>query len=213
MRLLALDAAVGWCSVALIEDGVLIGEQAAPRAHGQAEMLPLQVHELLANNRKLDAVAVTTGPGSFTGLRTALALAHGLAIGGGASLIGVTVGEAIREAIQSQSCWVALRAARDRIFLDRQGICELFDQDNMPPCDPGVSLAGDAAALVAQIYSAQGLHPIVSGDYQPLARAVARCAIKKLIQGDTLSAAIMPLYGDDPAVKQMFLRPAPVIAS
>ena len=47
----------------------------------------------------LDLVAVTVGPGSFTGIRAALALAHGLALAAGVPVIGVTVGEALADAL------------------------------------------------------------------------------------------------------------------
>jgi tRNA threonylcarbamoyladenosine biosynthesis protein TsaB len=214
MRLLALDATLGCCSVALLENGAILTERTQEGAHGQAQTLPLLVNDVLAADRRIDAIGVTTGPGSFTGLRASISLAQGLAAGANARLIGVTVAEAIRQAHNNQPCWIAVKASRDRIFLDRGDGFQLFEQTALP-CDISAApivLAGDGAEISAAFYGAMSENVTVLGDYQPLARSVAYFAAEKLDQVDTIFTSVMPLYGDAPDVKRSELRPPPTIA-
>lgn len=60
---------------------------------GLGDALPLGVRALLAQFPTVAAIACVVGPGPFTGLRAALALAHGVAIGRDLPLVGVTVDE------------------------------------------------------------------------------------------------------------------------
>jgi len=94
MTLLALDTSTTWASVALYDGRSVLAEETwhAQRRHGD-ELFPT-IERLLANARlslaDVDRIAVATGPGSFTGLRVAIAAAQGLARGAGAALAGVS---------------------------------------------------------------------------------------------------------------------------
>ena len=93
MKLLALDTAASRCSVALLLDGALT-ELEVPAERIQAEsVLPL-VEQLLTDAgirlKQLDAVAFGRGPGAFTGLRVAAAVAQGLAFGTGLPVVPVS---------------------------------------------------------------------------------------------------------------------------
>ncbi len=94
MALLALDTSTDWASVAVYDGRAVLAEETwrAQRRHGD-ELFPA-IERLLAAARvslaDVDRVAVATGPGSFTGLRVAIAAAQGIARGAGAALIGVS---------------------------------------------------------------------------------------------------------------------------
>ena len=94
MTLLALDTSTAWASVALFDGRAVLAEETwhAQRRHGDAlfpaiERILASAHTSLAD---VDRIAVATGPGSFTGLRVAIAAAQGLARGAGAALVGVS---------------------------------------------------------------------------------------------------------------------------
>lgn len=93
MRLLAIETATEACSVALLDgDLVLARHELAPRGHAQ-RVLPW-AEALLAeaglSRRALDGIAVSTGPGAFTGVRLGLSLAQGIALALDRPLLGVS---------------------------------------------------------------------------------------------------------------------------
>jgi tRNA threonylcarbamoyladenosine biosynthesis protein TsaB len=117
MKLLALDTATEWCSAALWLEGELRTREAlAPRAHGA--LLLRMVEELLTEAgvtlAVLDAIAVGRGPGAFTGLRLAVAVAQGLGFSIGRPLIPVSDLRAIAaQALMSVDAASAAGSARE----------------------------------------------------------------------------------------------------
>ena len=88
--LLAFDTSSAACTVALFDDdGVCLGSRDKLLGRGHAEQLVPMIDEVLAG-RKTDRILVGVGPGSFTGIRVAIAAAHGLAIGWDADLRGMS---------------------------------------------------------------------------------------------------------------------------
>jgi len=93
MKLLALDTATELCSAALYIDGSCrVREDARPR--GSGELILGMVSELLAEAAltlgQLDAIAFGRGPGGFTGVRLAVAVAQGLGFAAGLPLLPVS---------------------------------------------------------------------------------------------------------------------------
>ena len=87
--ILALDTSTAACTAALFgSDGALLARADEVIGRGHAERLVPLVAGLLDGRQPLE-VLVGCGPGSFTGLRVAIAAAHGLAIGWGAALRGM----------------------------------------------------------------------------------------------------------------------------
>lgn len=82
-----------------MRDAVVLREQASDTSRDQAERLPGELAALLEHAsvalREIDAFAVATGPGSFTGLRVGIATMQGLALATGKPLIGVSAFDAL----------------------------------------------------------------------------------------------------------------------
>ncbi len=92
-RIILIETSTALCSAALAEDGVITSyrESAAPKAH--ASLTAVFIEEMLAERRltlaDCDAVCVSMGPGSYTGLRVGVSTAKGLCFGSGKPLMAV----------------------------------------------------------------------------------------------------------------------------
>jgi tRNA threonylcarbamoyladenosine biosynthesis protein TsaB len=99
VKVLALDTCLDACSAAVCEDGVAIAVLSEPMSRGHQERLAPMVAEVMAQADvafdALGLIAVTVGPGSFTGLRVGLAFAKGLALALGVPCVGVGTLEAL----------------------------------------------------------------------------------------------------------------------
>ncbi len=120
--IIAIDGASTDVSVALAEpDGTLIAEDAWSGTQRQsAELLPRLLALLAGSGRPLSdatALAVGTGPGSFTGLRVAMALSKGLAAGLARPIVGVPSLPAWLDADPDAAAAVARAGARDAYVL------------------------------------------------------------------------------------------------
>ena len=88
--ILAFDTSSAACTAALFDGtGACIANADELIARGHAERLVPMIAELMAG-RTASRILVGIGPGSFTGIRVAIAAAHGLAIGWGAELLGMS---------------------------------------------------------------------------------------------------------------------------
>ena len=88
--ILAFDTSSASCTAALFDgDGACVSRRDEMIGRGHAERLVPMIAELL-DGRKPGQILVGVGPGSFTGIRVAIAAAHGLAIGWGAELHGMS---------------------------------------------------------------------------------------------------------------------------
>ena len=103
MLILALDTAVAACSVALWRDGKVLAAARETMDQGQAEALMPMIEEVMAkagvSYAALDRIAVTVGPGSFTGVRVGLAAARGLGLAAGKPVVGVMTTEVLAAAV------------------------------------------------------------------------------------------------------------------
>jgi tRNA threonylcarbamoyladenosine biosynthesis protein TsaB len=90
---LGIDTATRICSAAVLCDQTIAGERSETAAQRHAELLLPFIETVLSESGiradELDAVAVSIGPGSFTGLRIGLSIAKGIAAGTGASIVPV----------------------------------------------------------------------------------------------------------------------------
>lgn len=204
MIVLTLDAAGESCAAGLVIDGVEQIERMLEGGRGSIAALPDLVQGLMRDAGLVapSLIAVTVGPGSFTGVRAALALAHGIGLGAGVPVRGARVGDAIRAACPTDlPVWVALDSRRARVFLDIAGTVTAVPLDSLPVPDGPVALAGDAASAVAEHLLAAGYQVRVL----PEVRA-RPCGIARTADGPAL-----PCYVDEPEARpNPALRPAPV---
>lgn len=139
--ILAFDTSAAHCAAVLLRDGHPAVLRVAQMPTGQAEaLLPLLADTLAAGNATfsdLDAIAVGTGPGNFTGVRIAVSAARGLALALLRPAIGVTAFEALAHT-QPRPATVAIPAPRGMIH--RQ---TFTDEGAEPP----ETLAGEALPL------------------------------------------------------------------
>ena len=91
--ILNIESATTVCSVALAQDGEVLHYLEINNGYAHAEKLAVFVDEILkkgaVETKDLDAIAVSRGPGSYTGLRIGVSLAKGLCYGSGKPLIAV----------------------------------------------------------------------------------------------------------------------------
>jgi len=96
MRILAIDTSCGAASVAVVDrerlEPVAVFSQAMLRGHSEAlaPMVDKAAHSIDRGLASLDRLAVTTGPGSFTGIRVGLALARAMGMALGIPVVGVS---------------------------------------------------------------------------------------------------------------------------
>ncbi len=99
--ILNLETSAEVCSVALSHQGVLIGIREQVQGMKSGTLLTVFIEELLQEHhlrvQDLDAVAVSRGPGSYTGLRIGVSAAKGLCYGAGIPLIAISTLEALTE--------------------------------------------------------------------------------------------------------------------
>ena len=221
MIVLAIDTACSACSAALARDGVVVAARSEAMARGHAEALMPMVQAVMAEARiawaDLELVAVTNGPGSFTGLRTGLAAARGIALAQGIPVAGVTTLEAVaaaaartaRPSEQALPIFVAIETRRADLYVQRfnAGLAPETAAAALPPEQArgwvpvrGALIAGDGAwrLLDGADAALRGSVRIVETAQIPDIADVAAIAVAR---ADAPLPA-MPLYIHPPAVRR-----------
>ena len=219
MRILAFDTATSACSAALWEDGRVGARRFETMTRGHAEaLLPMiadVMNEAGIDFPRLDLIAVTVGPGAFTGLRIGLAAARGLALAAAVPCLGVTTLEAVVHGVSEgeragATLLVALSTKRRDVY------AQAFDARLTPLAPPRallpgdlmamvpagqVVVAGDAAREAAAMLTARGVDAAPSAaPALPDAAVVAAIAARRWTPGD-VAPAPAPLYLRPPDAK------------
>lgn len=209
VNVLAFDCAGRGCAAAVLADRRVLARRSQPMERGQAAALLPLVASVLAEAgtgfAALDLLAVTVGPGAFTGVRIGLAAARGLALATGLPLIGVTSFAAVAQAVAPQrragrTLAVALDSKRAEIFLQAfvpdgpalgPGAMVALDQaDAFLPPGP-ILVAGDAAERLMPFLFGRGVR--AEDAELPDPADVARVALAQFRPGP-LPAMPQPLY-------------------
>jgi tRNA threonylcarbamoyladenosine biosynthesis protein TsaB len=215
MRLLAMDAASAACSVAVFADGDVVADRHEAMDRGHAEALVPMVAAVLEDARAscpggfadLDAIAVTVGPGAFTGVRIGLATAGAMAAAAGIPVIGLTTLEVVAAAQPADGppCLVALDSKRADVYAQLFGgppdgpldTPRAVLPDAIPALLPAgpLALAGDGAAPVAAALRAAGRpYTALPGPGRPEAPVLARLAAARAGRGNAAESPPRPLY-------------------
>lgn len=211
MRILCLDASLALSSAAVVADGAVLAEAEAPGGQGQAAAIAVLAERVLGEAGvaagSLDAVAATVGPGGFTGIRAALALAHGLAAGAGVPLVAVTTAEALAAPhLGAAPVAVLIDSKRGHRFV------QVFEPGTTLPMPRGEAFAAEPGALVGRLPQGAltvGDAPDVARRTLPHARDLAAIAEARRA-GRLAPLPPLPHYLDAPAARPAAgLRPAP----
>lgn len=191
MRVLGLDTATAGCSAALWDGDRVVARRAEPMARGQAEWLVPMAQAVLAEAGigfdRLDRIAVTVGPGAFTGLRIALAAARGFAVAAGLPVVGITTFDAVAHGLDpaeraGRALLVAVDSRRAEPYLQMFGpdLAPLGEPAMLEPAavpgwlSPGPLLvAGDGAAALRPLLEGRPDTAFATGPGLPDAAVVA----------------------------------------
>lgn len=213
MKILGIETAALICGAAIVVDGNIISEEQTSEKKVHAENIMRLVDASLSKAgvtlKDLDAIAISIGPGSFTGLRIGLSVAKGFAYAMDKPLVAVSTLDALARravdagVVKTPYILSALDARRDEVF------CRLFrmDENKILPewlardltlhdlfdelGDLGVSVTGDA---IAKIQSFDHMKKVV---YVP--DEIAMC-----------SAATVAIIGEELANNGDFVDPVSI---
>ena len=139
MKILAFETSAKAASVALLENGKLLGESSQNTGLTQSQTLMVMAEDLLKacnlTAKDVEAVAVAAGPGSFTGVRIGVAAAQGFAWGGELPCYGVSTLEAMARNLGVYQGYVvpAMDARRNQvytaIFYAEKGVLSRVEED------------------------------------------------------------------------------------
>ena len=177
--LLAFDTAGAACSAAIWRDGAIRARRFEAMSRGQSERLLPMIEAVMAEAGitypALDAIAVTCGPGGFTGVRIGLATARALALACARPVIGISNFEAVAAAVPEDA-----RAGRDLVAVIDAKRSDLYVQvfSAAPGAASGAALAPVTEARAIAPADLDGFLPrgplLLAGD----AVAVARAALE-----------------------------------
>ena len=206
--LLSLDSSAVTASVALTDGDRVIKSEFVNSGLTHSETLLPMVKRVMGDYEfsSLDAVAITAGPGSFTGVRIGVATVKGIAFAGNIPCYGVSTLEAIAYNFVDENCIVcAVMDARrmqfyNAIFKVENGTVSRLTPDRAISIDDlheelkqydSVIIAGDGAALCSQNIALDNCKIAADDKIYQNALSVAKCVKNKK---PIAPSALMPVY-------------------
>ena len=212
MRLIAIDTAQEACSVGVVDgDRQVLKSEVIGRGHAERlmDMIAVAMDEAGLGFGDLERIAVTVGPGSFTGLRVGIAAARGLALACSAPAIGIGTlavhAESVRHEVGETPVLAVLSAGRGEIY------GQSFAADGTPEAPPEAApaatfarriaantlIAGSGAAALAEILGDEARARTVHENSAPDIASLCRLALAAAPTGE----APRPLYLRPPDAK------------
>jgi len=177
MTILAIETSTSVCSAAWCIDGQCVAERIHTEGSNHAALLPVFIDELLveANHHgwRADAVAVSAGPGSYTGLRIGVSTAKGLCYGWNVPLIAVPTLDILIQSFLSShpspitynlspftSLIPMLDARRMEVYtqINNKVVAQIVENTDWLPQDNDVYYFGDGAAKCQHILQGERFH-------------------------------------------------------
>lgn len=210
-RIISIETSTSVCSVAIHNDGELVALQLYHQEKSAAALLPAIIKQMMENSQMelstVDAIAVSAGPGSYTGLRIGASTAKGLAFGLNKPLISISSLSAMIEAMRPYVAADAylcpmIDARRMEVY------CKLVDDKrevwNVRPLvvepdsftkfhEKPIYLFGDGSAKTKAVLTQENIHWIP--DIHPSAKEIGKLAEEKFKSGDFEDVAYFePFY-------------------
>lgn len=176
--ILNIDSSTSVCSVALSRDRELIAVKENDEGLNHSALLGVYIDDILKENRldvrHLDAVAVSMGPGSYTGLRIGISMAKGLCFGAGKPLIAVPTLQALALSVSSKigedtwycpmldarrmEVYTALFDVHNRTMMDTRA--EIIDKDSFAGVlsERKIYFFGDGSDKIRQVITSPRAH-------------------------------------------------------
>ena len=152
MLILGIEAATKVASAAVVSNEKILAEisQEARLTHSETLLPQIEQALKIAGVEKVDAVAVSIGPGSFTGLRIGLATAKSLAYAWQIKIIGVPTLQAISYHFPTASATILplLDAQKNRAYVQSFRNCQPLSKIEVKPIDETVLAAGEIGGEV-----------------------------------------------------------------
>jgi len=217
--ILAMDTAGAGCSAALWRDGRVVASRFELMQRGHAERLVPMIEAVMAEASlaygALDRLAVTLGPGGFTGVRIGLATARGLALASGRPLVGVSsflvlAATASAETPPDGSLVVAIDAKREDLYV------QAFAPDLRPRTEPLAVRPDDLARVLPPgplVLVGDGVAqaaPHLAAAQRPFTRSAAPAVVDAARLAELVASANLSA-GESRAVEPLYLRPPDAI--
>ncbi len=204
MKILAADTALGACSVAVLDGEKTLAHCFVPMDRGHAEALAPMVDEAMREAAisfaQLDRLAVTTGPGTFTGQRVGLAFMRGLRIALKKPLTGITTLAAMAAQAMDET-----KLARAAAIHDAKR--DEFYVESIPGNGPAIlhrdQVLEYLSAFAGEPFALAGTGASV------MAEAIKSAALSSVRQPDALDVARLAraMPGTNEAPRPLYLRP------
>ncbi len=216
MLILGIDSSAGPASAALVEDGCLLGEFYIHTKQTHSQTLLPMVQQLLASAGRscgdLDALAVSHGPGSFTGVRIGISCVKGISFSNDIPCVGISTLEAIAYGglAAEGSVLCAVMDARcsqvyNALFQVEHGVLRRLTEDRAlsiaeleTQCrsyGERLLLLGDGAALCHKTFSKWGARLAPENMRFQHAASVALLGERSVREGQAVPAAVLaPVY-------------------
>jgi tRNA threonylcarbamoyladenosine biosynthesis protein TsaB len=200
VKILAVDTALGACSVAVLDDARVLAHRFVTMERGHAEALaPMAQDAMQASGiafADLDRLAVTTGPGTFTGQRVGLAFMRGLRVALKTPLVGITTLQAMCAAAMAEAQTPYAAAIHDA---RREEAYLAVTSADAVPVAPEILRVQDVPDRIARAIPQGSAVALAGTGAERIAGQVPSARLTAIRQPDALWVAKLAMAATEPA--------------